>query len=433
MINHKKRNWSRVSAFLLFLVISPALAFADWEDVLRKFRPHLEVQEQYTDNLFLRNENTVDDYLTTVSPGLTFSSTENKEVKYGLDLDYSPGFVFYAHNSQLNYVSHQGNLNTWYTFGRNVTLRVWDHFIRSQDPREEYVTIQPQPGEYYLGVQRQRSTYTRNIVEPSLTYQFGREDRFELNFQDNAYYNDSPTIEDSRLDSVNPRLNYWFNIHNGMTLEYRFLNGNYESSPDFIGQRARARYTYRFDPHTSIFGEYTLDTFNYEYPGVNYYVQNPSIGITHAFSATLSGRAQAGYFWHQPQTGSSTTGPSLDIGLTQRTRRTTYDLSARGGYTYDLSSAENLGFTKYYQGIGNITHQLASRVSVGLLGSIGRYEYIQRDQTDWIWRVQGTLSYQLLRWLTASLSIYHQQDNSSVSSSSYKENSAMIRIRATYW
>jgi hypothetical protein len=433
-MSHKKVEWFGIAAFLLFLFSFPALAFADWEDILRKFRPHLEVQEQYTDNLFLTNANTVDDFLTTILPGVTFSSTENKEVKYGLDLDYTPGFVFYAHNSQLNYVSHQGTLNTWYTFGRNVTFRVWDNFIHSQEPREEYVTVQSQPGEYYLGVQHQRSTYTRNILEPSLTYQFGREDRFELTFQDNAYYNQASNIEDSRLDALTPRLTYWFDIHNGIILEYKAVNGSYETSPDFIGQRARARYTYRFDPHTSIFGDYTFDTFNYEYPGVNYNVQQPSIGITHAFSRTLSGRAQAGYFWQQPQTGSSNSGFSLDIGITQRMKRTTYDLSARGGYTYDLSSAENLGFTKYYQGIGNITHQLASRVSVGILGSVGRYEYTQQqDQIDWIWRVQGNLSYQLLRWLTASFSIYHQEDNSSVDTSSYKENSAIIRIRATYW
>ncbi|MGA2955997.1 MAG: outer membrane beta-barrel protein [Thermodesulfobacteriota bacterium] len=460
MSAHRMTNGLKMLAFTLLLFSFPAVAFADWEDILAKFRPRITAQEQYLDNIFYTNTNRISDYITTISPGLTFStspspipfsssgaisssgsgltsfSTERKEVKYGLDLDYSPGFNFYAHNSNLNYVSQTGTLNTWYTFGQHLTVKVWEYFIRSENPWENYVTSQPQPpGVYYLGTNQTLAIYTRNIFEPSLTYQFGREDRFELTFQDMTYYNTSPTIEDYRLDSLTPRLTYWFDIHNGIILEYRFLNADYQISPDFTSQHARGRYTYRFNPQTSIFGEYTFDTVNYESPGVNYYVQNPSVGITQAFSPTLNGRAQVGYFWQVPQTGNTASGPSFDVGINQRTTRTTYDLAFRGGYQYVFgTTAGSTGFTKYYQSIGSITHQLATRLSVGIQEWVGRYDFVQQnDQIDWIWQVEGNVSYQLFRWLTASFIAYHRQDNSSVSTASYKANTAMLRLTATYW
>ena len=175
MHDHRMRNWPEMLIFSLFLFYFPAAAFADWEDIMQKFRPRITAQEQYFDNLFYANTNTVSDYVTTISPGLTFSTTESKEAKYGapqdkygLDLDYSPGFNFYARNSQLNYVSHTGTLNSWYSFGQHLTLRAWEYFIRSENPWENYVSSQPQPpGVYYLGTNQTRSIYTRNIFEPS--------------------------------------------------------------------------------------------------------------------------------------------------------------------------------------------------------------------------------------------------------------------------
>ncbi len=354
-----------------------------------------------------------------------------------MDLDYAPGFVFYAHNSNFNYVSHSGTLNTWYTFGRNFTLRLWDSLIVSRNPLEGYVAppSQPQPpGTYYPSVTQNGYTYTRNIVSPSLIYQFGREDLIELNYTDNYYHSQNPTVGTIRLDSVNPRFTYWFNINNGIVLDYTYMTGRYDFSPDFVGNRARARYTYRFDPQTSIFGEYMYVNFNYDSPGIDYYVNNPSVGITHAFSPNLTGRAQVGYFWRNPEQGKSTNGPTFELGINQRTMRTTLDLSVRGGFWADLSSgAGSLGFYEYYLGIASFDYQLTARMSAGVLGSAGWYNYVDQNRKDWIWRTEGHFSYQPLRWLTTSFVVYHQEDDSDLSTAGYKENRAMVRLTATYW
>ncbi len=424
---------------MLFLFFAPVLALADYwqdmQDVLRKFRPRITVQEEYTDNFFLTHDNTKGDFITTILPGVNFNLTENKETKYGLELDYSPGFVFYADHSDLNYISHEGKLNTWYSFSPGLTLRVTDYYIRSENPLEQYVVnpVQIQPGIYYLGVQRQRSIYTRNVFEPSLTYQFGREDRVELFFQDTAYTDQSPTVENSHGDNINPRLTYWFDIHNGIIFEYRYQMIDFQRSPDFKEHYFRGRYTYRFTPRTSIFAEHSYDTLDFKSPGVDYYTNNPSIGITHAFSPTLTGRAQAGYFWRKLKSGGTNDGLSFDAGITQRTVRTTYDLAAQGGYLYDYMTPQNLGFTKFYRVIGTVTHELGPRTNVGLVGTVGYYTYSDQNRNDWIWRAEGFAAYRFLRWLTGELRFYHTEDDSSVSTQGYKENRATVRLTATYW
>jgi hypothetical protein len=457
MMTGKKRDCLKGLAFILFLFSSPAVAMADWVDVMRKFQPRLSVMGEYTDNLFYSNTNKVDDFITTVSPGLTFStsprsagapsagpslspssvSAGREEPKYGLDLDYAPGFVFYAHNSQLNYVSHTGTLNTWYTFGRSLTFRIWDNLIQSKNPLEAYVAApsQPQPPGIYQPVVNQGGyTYLRNVVSPSLTYQFGREDLIELSYTDNYYHSQNPGVGTIRLDSVNPRFTYWFNINHGIVLDYTYMTGRYDFQPDFDGNRARARYTYRFDPQTSVFGEYLYLNFNYNSPGIDYYVNNPSVGITHAFSPTLTSRAQVGYFWRTPERGKTDTGPTFDLGIIHRTMRTTLDLTFRGGYWADLSSSSSLGFYEYYLAIGSFNYKLSSRMSVGVLGSAGWYHYLdQGGRKDYIWRTEGNFSYQPLRWLTTSFVVYHQEDDSDVSTAGYRENRAMVRLTAAYW
>ena len=159
----------------------------------------------------------------------------------------------------------------------------------------------------------------------------------------------------------------------------------------------------------------------------------PSVGVTHAFSPTLIGRAQGGYFWRTPERGKSNYGPTADLGINQRTMRTTLDLSFQGGYSADLSSAQSLGFYQYYRGIASITYLLASRMSAGVVGSVGRYDYLDAGHKDWVWRAEGNFSYQPLRWLTTTFLVYHQEDNSSSATFGYKENRAMVRLTATYW
>ncbi|MDI6755489.1 MAG: outer membrane beta-barrel protein [Thermodesulfobacteriota bacterium] len=425
----------------IYIALFSSVANADVGDFFSKFHPYLTVQEEYNDNIYLTSTNRKSDFITTINPGLRFSTSPARVTTpgqilqapaepAGLDLDYRLGLVFYARENENDYVSHEGTLNTWYTFNRRLTLRLRDYFIRSEEPREREYVAGALEDQYLLGTQRERSVYIRNVFEPSVDYRFGPDDRISINYRNNIYRNQSPLIEDSREDYINPRLTYWFNIRNGISLEYGLTFGDFERSPDFVGHMARGRYTYRFNPRTSVFVDHTFTRRNFDPPSIDYDVNNSSIGIEHAFTPTLTGRMQAGYFWQNPERGNSTDGFSYDVGLTERTEKTTFNLSFQGGYREDFFTAENLGFTRYHRGIASITHRLYQRVTLGVSGTLERAEYVS-DRKDWIYGARGNASYQIFRWLSLFLEASHQGNDSNLDAVEYIENRIFLRLSAT--
>lgn len=432
---------SLLLALFIFLLSFPQTSRADFSDFLSMFHPYITVQAEYNDNIYLTRDNKKDDFITTISPGIRFSTsparittpgqiTETPPRPAGLDLDYRLGLVYYSREKENDYVSHEGTLNTWYTFERRLTIRLRDYFIRSEEPREREYIEGALPEQYILGTVRQRYIYLRNVLEPSLEYRFGPEDRISLNYRNNYYETKDPAGEDSRENFIGSRITYWFTVRHGFLLEYGFTHGDFERSPDFTGHNIRGRYTYRFNPRTSIFGEYVLLRRDFDSPGIDYEINNPSIGIEHAFSPTLSGRAQVGYFWQKPERGSSTDGFFFDIGATQRMPKTIFILSLRGGYREDFFTAENLGFVKYYRVLASLTHNLEPRFSLGASGALERAEYLT-DRKDWLYSIWGFANYQILRWLSLSFEVAHRANDSNVDIEEYKENRILLRLSAS--
>jgi len=433
----------------LVLIITPSMVLADVGDILLRFQPYITVQEEYNNNIDLTATHKRDDYITTISPGLRFSTSPRSPVtrefrraptaedKFGVDLDLRGGFVIYAKEEDNNYISLNGTLNAWYALTQNLNFRVRDYLIRSDETRETDYSATALPGQNLLSRTNRRVTYYRNVVEPSLEYRFGRENLIAVNYRNNVYEIKSRIYEDSMENYINPRLTYWLNIRNGVSFEYGLILGDFQRSPDFVGHMGMGRYTYRFNPRTSIFGEYTQLWRDFDSPSIDYVVYRPSIGIEHALTSTLSGRAQLGYFWQDPNRGSTTNGFSYNVSLTQRAERTTYTASFQGGYTEDYFTAENLGFNKYHRAIGRITHQLLQRMTVGFSGS---YEWAKfsgsvievKKPIDQIWAIGGDTSYQILRWLTVSLDASHRENHSNISDRDYSEYRGIFRITATY-
>jgi Uncharacterized protein conserved in bacteria (DUF2320). len=112
--------------------------------------------------------------------------------------------------------------------------------------------------------------------------------------------------------------------------------------------------------------------------------------------------------------------------------QTIYVLSIQGGYTEDYFTAQNLGFQKYYRATGSIKHNLEKRFSIGCLGSIERVEYDGTDEIDTIWGVGASASYQPLKWLTLSLEISHNANESNISVNEYIENKGILKLTASY-
>ena len=445
-------NWMLPVCIIVTAVGLPSLAHSAWDDLFTHVQPYITMQEEYTSNVDLTPRNERDDFITTITPGLRvstlkrssttgeFQTPASSDDPYGVYLDVQVPIVFYAQNTYDDYIGLLGNLDAWYTFDRRLTFRIRDYAIRSEEPREQDYSVGALPGEYILGTERrERGTYFRNVFQPSAEYQFGREGEAQvslisLNYINNVYRNESDLYEDSTENYISPRLDYWFDIRNGISFEYAFALGDFETDPDLTGQRIMGRYTYRFNPRTSVFADFTYFIRDFEFPGDDYDIYRPTAGFEHEFSRTLNARVQLGYFLMDPQRASKEDGLFYDILLRQLAERTTYTLGFQGGYTEDYFSSENLGFTLYHRGIGTITHRPLERMTVGLLGSLEYADYISEpgDRQDWIWNVSANASYELFRWLTASLVGSYLEDDSNIDLNDYTEYRGMFQLTARY-
>jgi hypothetical protein len=401
-----------------------------------QLHPYVSLKEEYTDNLNLTSANKKEDFFTTVQPGIKFS---NMDERSGVDLDYALGAVFYAKNSNLNYIGHNASLNAKYLTAEHINFYLKESFIRSEEPREQEYFTTTADNRYVLATNTDRAVYWRNVAEPTIEYQFGLENRLGVNYRNNLYRTDSMGGQDSEENYINPFFSYWFDKRNGIALEYGFTRGDFEQAPNLTGHMANARYIYRFSPKTSAFAGYTYSkrTFESSEPSespfkTDYDIHEPSVGMVFTISPTLTASAQVGYFWEKPNTGSGKDGLSYKGELRNIDPRTTFQISLQGGYTEDFFTSENLGFNRYHRLTGSLTHMLDRRISVGGFASLERAVYDQPEHTDTIWGIGGRASYMPLKWLTLALEVSHNDRQSDVSFYEYTENRAMLTITATY-
>ncbi|MBP1712980.1 MAG: hypothetical protein H6Q42_1183 [Deltaproteobacteria bacterium] len=440
----KNRILNRIIFPLIFFFSIPLSAQAqlgDWS----KFRFDFGVQEDYTDNVDLRATNTREDWITKVFAGIGYSTLRpvdrtpgqlelapRERDPWGIDLNYVAGYNYYANKTYEEYWSHDGRLDTWYTFDRRLTLRLKDYLINSTEQQEPQYAEGAPPGSYIPGTEAgKRVEYLRNVLEPSIEYRFGREDLLSLYYRNNYYDSkDDVAYQDSQENYLSPRIDYWFDVRNGITFEYGYTDAKFDRSPDYKGHMGRGRYTYRFDSRTSAFADYLYLYRDLENPGTDYDVQNPSIGIAHAFTPATSGDIQIGYFWYNPKGDETQTGPSINANLNSRTQFTTYTLSLRGGFREEYFSSTNLGPSKYYGGYLSANHQLAQRFTIGARGFVENNKYTD-ERKDWVWQAGANASYQPLRWLQIWFEYFYRERDSNRDIEDYEENRFILRVNFT--
>ena len=126
------------------------------------------------------------------------------------------GAVFYAKNSNLNYISHNASLNAKYLTAEHINFYLKESFIRSEDPQErEYFTTSAD-NKYVLATTTDRAVYWRNVAAPTIEYQFGPENRLGVNYRNNIYRTESAGGQNSQENYINPFFSYWFDKQNGI-------------------------------------------------------------------------------------------------------------------------------------------------------------------------------------------------------------------------
>ena len=403
-----------------------------------EIRPYIFATEQYTSNVYLTNTNQKSDWITTLGPGIRLAVNDPS---FGADLTGNFGYNWYANQTKEDYWSIDGTLGLRYNPTPQLTFRVREYILRSENTVEPYYAQGGQPAQpgVMVGTNRGNTPYLRNVVEPSVDWQFSRQGSVGILYRNNILRNDDNiAYEDSTENYVRPSFSYWINQRNNIVLDYGFTSGRVHA-----GRGARPRRTShrRFltavtptasmprCPSSRITSISTRITTSRASTTTSI---TPPVGIIYAFNPTLTGTAQVGYFWQNPERFNGESGVTSNLSITQRDRQTTYTLAFNSGYQENQFGFDNLGFNKYYGGSAVISHNVTQRFNVGFIGTAMNTDYAFSDQNDWLYTADATASYQILRWLTLSGRVGYQQNDSNIEVNSYDEWHAFLTLTATF-
>ena len=192
--------------FLLLLLVRPQASFAQWRTELT---PSVSVGELYDDNIYLDSTDEKSDYITTVTPGLNLNVLSEHSQ---LELAYAPTFVWYAEEDQNNTVRHLGSVTYGQDLSQHWRFDLTETYLRSEEPIETTEEVE--------GVRSTRNTYERIGGSASLRYLFGPENALTMGYRHSLLENEDITLDDGMISRPFATAIYWFNVKNGLEVDY---------------------------------------------------------------------------------------------------------------------------------------------------------------------------------------------------------------------
>jgi hypothetical protein len=436
------------SIFILLLTAS----FAD--ALQYTFHPRASATQQYTDNVFLSEDNEKDDWITIVSPGFTASALSKTG---GLEVSYDPAYTKYVDFDENDSWRHDATLRGWSDFTKRTRFTVWNRFLRTEDPlgeedilalRNEDVVQEGDPT-----IRKDRRVFYRNTARTRLSYQFGKDDSVYASFLYGLLRNNNPQDEDSDRYEPEIGLNYFFGPKFGIQSSATYTRGSFDQDSDFIGAptddfknyAGSARFVFRtktrfttFVQHNQIYRDFDGDVGDSN----DYLVYAPSAGFTYVVEKGLNLRLGGGYFYQDVDNDDNEQGifGNSQIDKTWTSRRGFITLAALTGLDQNNFGAENLGLERFATLQGSAKYDFTRFIS----GDInGRYRYSDvigdADQGDFdrsgenVHRIRAGagLNFLPLKWMTIRLGYTFNKVNSDEKTDEYDEHRGLLRITLT--
>jgi hypothetical protein len=406
--------------FLLLLLVPAQVSFAKYN---LELTPGISVSEVYDDNIYLRSTNEKSDYITAVSPWLSLNVLSEKN---SLVLRYAPTFVWYDDENQNDTVRHLGTLTFAQDLTKHLRFDLTDTYLKSEEPIEETEGVE--------GVRTTRNPYQRNTGSASLRYLFGPENALTVGYRNSILENEDVTLDDGTTQNPFGTVAYWFNVRNGLEIDYEFTDANFSrddgsvAGDDYTGHGAGIRYLHRFTPHTT--GSLGYHFTNRDFDGLteDYEVHDGLIGFEHFFSPDFSVSLGAGYFSVKNERSDDEDGLTYDASLIKRFARGSFAIGGSGGWDEHYLEAERRGLTRYWSADTRLEYRILEPLS-GYVG--GSYRQDERDLDKRKWKTsRGNcgLAWAFHRWVSLSLDYTYVERDDDVDAEDYKANRVMLIV-----
>jgi len=424
--------------------------------------PRISVGEQYTDNVALAPSNPKPDYISTVSPEITYYLTGPTK---GLELSYDPSFIYYADavgGGQGQFGNRQSaSLNAWDQLEKHSRLTVTDTFIRTDDPVPFIQPVftqtnQPTPP-IDTTIRTSRAAYETNFVNTAFRQDFGRNDSFTFNYTNTILTNEDPTIQNNMTHSPSVDLAYWFNSQYGIDLKAAYTRGDFsvqQGTPDpSINETVfSSRFLRKISPDFNIFLQCTDTNMDFEGASAtqvingnsatlgftDYHVYDVSAGGDYHLSPTVFLTASGGYYFFDVDEGKPKSGYEAHADMAKQFKWGSVRLTGDVGYGESFFGAQDLGFTQYYGSTLAGTYSFSQRLTGLASGSYRNSDYLQVSpgNTQTTTTLLAGLTYQLRPSTSVAVHFTHSIADSNVETNgiagstsgtgSYNENRASL-------
>lgn len=382
------------------------------------FHPYLSISENYNDNVYNTNTNTISDSLTVISPGIWLAVPGTKEPllnlststatpggialsrdkteyfkRYQLYLLYGADIIRYQDETSEDTEDHRAEAFFQYNLKGGLSIDLIDQYMKNHDSRG-------------TGVSTELDMYDTNLANTAVSYDVS--EKFRLRADLSRY-----------------------------TVDY---DASRNRARDRDDTSASAYVFYKFMPRTSVFVEY-------EHIGVDYDINTLSdsteqhiySGLKWDVSQKTRGKFKAGYLHKNfdrtgikdkddltlELQGDYTFSPKTSVMVTG-TRRINETTIQTSNYTlaHSVSLTYAQKFTKKIS--ANLGFTFTNDEYDGTL-TVGAQTGVR---TDDIYSIAPALQYAIMDWLTADLSYIYGERDSNFNAYDYENNTVFLRFTA---
>lgn len=362
------------------------------------FQPRFSLGVEYTDNVFLDPDDSgenvdnpevgpQDDFIFIPTPGFTAEMLGRQN---GLSFSYDFGYSYYNTFSEKNSWRHGASISAWTQFNRNQRLELRDIFSYSEDPlggttfvvNDSPDSIDPADPTTL----RSRQAHWANTANLLYTQQFGRNDSYFLQFNNNLRGDDDFRGNSSIVYTPRAGINYWFTPQWGSDLQVEYSWGNFDDAPDVSQWYTSLQLTHKLSKRLNIFGVGTYRSVKQSgelqdflkttrRTLEDYKVYDLRMGFNYAIGTDLTLDASAGANSAEPNITSNKTNFAGTLSMTKIFRRGSMRIYGGTGYSATYSSRSDVGPSLFYEaGISGI-YQAMRYVSLNAFVSFRRDEY----------------------------------------------------------
>lgn len=154
----------------------------------RKWIPSIGLREEFNDNIFLSASDEVDDFITTLSLGLTF---KERNERVNAEISGKLGILRYADNNELNAVDQDYFGRLRYQITPRLGMNANGGYIKDHRPDRDILTTglvqNSEPRKKYMA-NISGNYLTGETTASALTYQFERSDYQDREFSDSKIH-----------------------------------------------------------------------------------------------------------------------------------------------------------------------------------------------------------------------------------------------------